>query len=262
MAKPKSREKTTSPLLLHLTGTPGSGKSTFARLLFETLIHTSILAVDPSREGFLALSYGMPTSTTLADMLNRFAERLEKTGVPILSGESVDWVFNDLPVAIGSRADTDVLSLGVFPKPLSLDVQQTVRYGLPRLFSHYELVVWDGPMGAPEPVFSFMDDETLMPQRAVWIVTPDESPAVLAQQFEAMRRTLRSTIYVVYSKAEASAPWPEALMEPMRAGQLRFIGKLPPVDKDHVGLSALNQLACECLYKLDLPFELQDRLQP
>lgn len=250
--------KSNPVVILHILGGTRAGKSTFCRLFFESLVDTSILAVDPSLDQFMALSYGVSPPRTLADCL----DQLE--GLSLTSGahqESIDWLLQDLLTPIDAETETDILSLGALRQAFTPQQKAALDYGMPRLFRQYDLVIWDGPLGVPEPAF-----QSLLGHWGryctIELITPEapetfEAMAAAHAQVEDPEALNR---YVVFSKAEASAALPPSWAQAIKSDDGVFLGKVPPVEVTTQGVSSLAGFMKECLYKLNLPFVLQHRL--
>lgn len=233
-------EKSLPPLIL-LTGPAGSGKSTLCRLFLNRLEEASVLVIDPSPDAYLALCYGVASPITLEALLK------EIDGQPA-TREGIDWALQDLPVAIGSNAEAEVLVLGKVPETLNQNQETLMNYGLPRLFAQYDLILMDGKC----PAFERLIPPSII--RPFLVITPDDD--VYCQQASDDKAVF------VLSKAEASDDLPPTAKERIAMAQWKFLGKLPPVHPPEKRVRELPEHFDECLNKLDLPLELRTHLSP
>lgn len=226
------------PALIHLEGPPGSGKTTLCRLLLNALSERAVLAVDASSDGYLALSYGLQSPFTLEQLL----ARLENSPT---SRESMDWVLQDLPIAVAAESDADILQLGRQPQALSPLVSDLLAYGLPRLISNYEIVIWDGPLGIYAPFLKGIDIRSLV------VITPQDDAAC--------REMPPHNAMLLLSKAQPSDALPPEASRRIQAGEWKFVGKLPPLTSAEQRARELPRYFQDCYHKLDLPFTLRPR---
>lgn len=226
--------------VIQLIGPPGSGKTTLCRLFLDAFKDKSVLAVDASEDGYLTLSYGVPSSVTMGVLLQQIE-------ISPLSHEAMDWALQDLPVAVPTESEAEILQWGVHAdgKILSDTQKELLVYGLPRLFDTYDLVIWDGPLGVAESALKNTELKPLI------VITPEN---------EAYCQTVnQSNAMVLLSKAQAVDILPPTAASQVQRGNWRFLGKLPPVSPPEKRIKELPQYVQDCFHRLDLPFELRPR---
>lgn len=229
-------EKNTATPIIQLIGPQGSGKTTLCRLFLDAFAGKSVLAIDASTDHYLALSYGIPAPVTIADLIAQI-------NTHTFSRESIDWALQDLPVAIPSESEAELLAWGEIPKTLTPVQHELLAYGLPRLFGNYDIVIWDGPMGNAKQLFQSADIKPLL------VITPADE--VFCQQVKA------DNVMVLLSKAQAIDILPPTAAYQIQKGNWKFLGKLPPLSPPEKRIRELPQYFQECFHRLDLPFELR-----
>ncbi len=227
--------------ILQLMGPPGGGKTTLARLFLDAFQERSVLAVDASEDSFLSLSYGVVPTATMTTVLEQIDQGR-------LNRETLDWALQDLPVAVPSESESDIL---VWPQPanrLSTEQEALLSYGLPRLFRTYDVIIWEGTM--PSMVQSWFNSEDIRP---LLVITPqDEAFCQSIQVDHAVDHAM-----VLLSKAQAIDILPATAAFEIQRGNWRFLGKLPPLASPEKRVRELPQYFQECFQKLDLPFGLR-----
>jgi hypothetical protein len=229
-------ESKSFPPIIHIIGPQGSGKTTLCRQFLDSFPDKSVLAVDASDDDYLALSYGIHSPVTVQHLLQQVA-------ASPMTREAMDWTLQDLPEAVPSESESEILTWGHLNTPLSELQRELLTYGLPRLFKTYDVILWDGPMGVAGPILSFADIKELI------VITPDDEEYCQTLHVE--------DAMVVLSKAQAIDILPPTAAYQIQRGNWKFIGKLPPLNPPEKRIKELPQYFQDCFHKLDLPFELR-----
>jgi hypothetical protein len=221
------------PPLYHIIGSRGSGKTTFCRLLIDSISTGSKLVLHTGPDTLFLEPEEIALSKSLDTLLAHYAEQP-------LSLEKQDIIFQNAPVVLLAHEDTDYFNISL-SSPVSPLAQQMLDYAFPRLLSHYDIVLFDGPLPPLLP------RAVLKHVHSIILVQPDEG-APLPQASV----VLPETAYVVLSPATAQQDYPDWVKLHIQSGRWQGLGKIPPIQ--NYTTNVIPDYVRDCLSRLSYPF--------